>query len=913
MSRLLLKLTCLILIILLGACGSFKAWFAREFMQENLADGIARLSTQHLAMITSELNKKFLDPKAQLKITQHKGAKSFGKGKAIWTLENILIEHPKDTIVFTDCLGENALWSGKVNIISASRVMRGQLTNNIKTPVIPKPGSIKIKVKAKAENLMIRFTNKEGYLRIDSGELEFIAIPRLAQSQRGETMGLRTVPTANTRFEQVKFTDVKATLFASGLEMPLTIEDSLLTIQAGIGENNEENLLAGEITLWGKKREVPKDRLGLNPQYLRSDFIKIFSCHEDLVGKISYDHVKIEKKFAQPVAGFSSLALSIVAEKLEDDDRCGLASPEVLNKTIISDSPGAIGYASNTVEKPCSLYFSSYQTKPNCFGKAYIVDGLAHASAQKKITGLIVASQQQYLQAVKQYALSLDEKRDSEEFSRINKPQASIPDSMQPAEVSLQVQFDKFSVREVCLDFGNRAHPHHCKNSGKIKSPLVAFDIYAGEAKGKFKPMLAKQLNPKDPAMGFCAAKVPVSEGKVELSKIRGVIIQGENKINFFTSRGSFEFVSGQIKNRENELTGEIKIGDQKIFFSDKNNLSTPLDPFYQRSIFIDSYQSCNQLSLPKSDEECKLEQGLAINVARMMVMNAGSILRFASSPNIFGSFASKEAIKHRKLENNENRLILKTMFPKTLDLSDEKNKDQRTHQDDLGNTITNFGLIKNLQGRLTIDGIRINAPIKIAGLNINIFGNRYAEAFSAFVQGKKEIFVRPTGINSTTINVNAKVKNFATIFKRIHSLAHDPYLLLNSASFAIKASPYMGIDERTKNDTHPSYSIPTPIIKFNRLLVENAKVILTGGGMELPIYVRKADLSAFNGVYNNAGNSIEGNIQLRVVRNLDEIPSYFGPKITFEEQFLNPDFEQDLFDKSYSNTPYLFSVLPNK
>jgi hypothetical protein len=188
--------------------------------------------------------------------------------------------------------------------------------------------------------------------------------------------------------------------------------------------------------------------------------------------------------------------------------------------------------------------------------------------------------------------------------------------------------------------------------------------------------------------------------------------------------------------------------------------------------------------------------------------------------------------------------------------------------------------------------------------------GNRYVEAASTLLNGRQEIFVRPIKADATTIELKGRIRDYRTKLYRAARAHAEPHLDIKEADFHIFATPIMGLDQRSKHEASPSYSIPTPIVRLDRVTIENAQIILMASGVELPIYIKTAELKAQNGRFEGDGNFIEGLIQLTTVNNFSQEPDRLGPMINIERSALNPDYDQDRFNQSYSNTPFLDRVL---
>lgn len=924
-----LRLTFIVIcsVMIMSGCNGFKAWWAKEFKQDQVSDGIARLSAQPMAMIVSELTDKFASPDASMEIIRFDDPNDhsqYGRGEVTWTLKDVLIDHPNEKEVYKDCQGMKATWQGKAHIISATRTMRGRLTNDPKKPVLPDPGTVKIKVEARAENLTIKFAGKPGYLEIQEGELKFTALPRLAQSHTGNMAGLRIVPTSNTRFEDVRLTNILGMLMSDQVNLPFTIEDSDFYMQIGIGDNDEENVVAGKISIFGNEREVPTDRKGLDPNYDREAFTQTFSCEPGLGGKITYGHEPIETKLAPGFAGLTALVTGLVVGELEENTLCGMASPGVLKDTSISAPAGLLGQAVNKISEPCVIDFADHQTEPDCFGNAYLINGsVSVIEAKKSLSGLVIVSKDGYQKSVDRYKTNLQKSTDKRSLAK-KKPALIIPNSTRSAEVEIDAIFQEISLKKLCLNVGNTDHEKHCQKLAEAGTPdLFTYKIKSGKTKATFKPVLAKQLDPTHPTAGFCSVKVPISEAALTITGLKASLDRGGADFHVHAD-GDYEMVTGKIGDRENELRGNITVGGVPVAFSSQDRTHSQLDPDYVREHFDDSYLSCQNIVVPVSDHACAPEQALATNVARLVVLNAGSLLKAASSRDVDGSFASRYAIgsvvvTDRTTNMATNKVTMtvtmKADRAKQLHIDASVAKDLRMTADNLGNKIEMAGTIESFKGETVRTGQELNKARTFMGLNFNLKSTIYVQAALAYLNDSKEFLVRPTSPTSTSIELQTAVSNFATQYLKHGKEEAEPYLNFETGTFEIEAVPIMGIDKRTakKPDDIHSYSIQTPIVEFKRIGLKDAKLVFLGDALGLPLYVSEAELRAFNGRYDNQGNYIEGTIRLAVVRE-GSLPPAFIPEIKIAAgEPLVPDYDQARFDRSYALTPNLKEVLSSQ
>lgn len=890
----------------ISACNGFKAWFAREFIQGTVADGLARLSVQPMAIITNEIKDQFDNPSVIPKITPSLEPKEYGKGHVSWTIGNFDIIHAQEKVVYSDCYGEQGFWRGKVHIISATRTIYGRLTGNHKHPVIPDPGSVVIEVHVEVENLSIRFPSKEGYLVMDRGVMKFKAIPRLAQGQNG----MRITPTSNTKLSDIKLSKIVGTLKSSAVDMPIEIEEASLSMQVGPQDDGQENTIGGTLKIFGNTHHVPSDGKGLDPDYDAEKFLKSYSCHKDLAHGVSFDHIPIEEKLAPGVAGLTALVMGIVAAKLEDHDGCGMASVAALRQAKLKGLPGDVGTLESKLPYSCSIEFINEQTEPDCFGRAHFINGSVTVTKARKIMhGMVIASQENYRTATSEYAQLLLGDNDKQEIL-LARPAPIIPQDSRPVEMEIEAVFDQLSVKDLCLDSNNRGHKNHCrKQSAAEYNNQVTFNIFAGKVSAEFKPVLAKDVNPKSLTNKFCAAKTPIAEAKLSLSNMK-VSIERDGMDFQLPAEGSFNIVSGKIGDRENQLIGGLEIGSTHVLFKSNDKNFLVLDPGYDRQLFYDSFLSCQQAILVDHPNQCRPEEGLAANIGRLIVLNAGSLLKISAHREIPGSLASFTGEEILNLlgtllsSENPNNASLDANINTEKHISGPSLADLVTSSDSLNNKTTIKGYLSSLRGTMKRTGTPLSVGEQTQIFISNVVGNL---PFRSNIV--ENLLVRPTVVQSTIITIsNAQVRDFSTEFTKVGQ-EPEPRLEFKNGQFKIIAKPYLARHIRD-TEVQPSYSIETPIISFEEIKLDNAFVQLKNQKMTVPMYIKQANIKAFNGKINGQGNVIEGNISFVINSDLSQVPLHMGPVIMIEPQALQPDYHQASFDASYRNKPNLRSVL---
>jgi len=890
----------LLIISCLSGCKNFKSWVATEFMADKVSDGVARLSAQHLSMIVSELSPRF--DQAQVVITPSSDKAMYGKGTVTWTIKNIDINHETETSVHKNCQGEEGLWKGKLRVIKAQKIMFGRLTGNAEKPVIPDPGSLKIKVKAEPSNLSIRFPDKDGHLIFEKGEISFTAWPRLAQNETG----MRVAPTPNTRFEKVILKNMSGVLSNKDIEVPIVIEDAHMHMQIGAGEKGEENHLSGTIKLLGHAREIPSDGAGLDPNYDSHQFIQTYACKQSTPGTVSYQHVPIESKVAPGIAAMTASLVASLASEIDENSVCGFQSIDVMQAAQLHGKPSEVGEFKAAIKHSCVLDFNNYQTTPNCFGQAKLINGTVRVlKAEKTLSGIVVASADDFKESVEAYVLEIINNAGRDALNK--RPKPILPKSNQPMNLGFSLKLENISFTDICINHGNLSDPKHCQNTPIKAADKIVFKIDDGEVQATLKPLTAKNTDMQSPTHNFCASKTPIGEASLTLKNVQaslersGMVLQG-------LADGKISLVRGKLDDRENQLSGSLKISGQVFKFKTATQKFVSLDPSYDRASFMQSFMSCQKLALTNKEEECRPELGLAANMARLMVLNAGSVLKIAAAKEIPQSFASHYALENCEISDQNKKIIMPALLPQSINLSDPRFKPVALTQDSLGNDTHINGEIIDLKGMMIREGHRINQPLEIMGININLLSHLWAEGLSTLINDKRELVIRPIKPESTLIELSASVKDFQVMRYKASHL--EPRINFQDALLNIKAEPYFAVDKRTVGETHASYSIATPVVKFEEIQIEKSPMIFKGPHMTILFYCEKAKLMAHSGRFKNDGNYVEGTMSIKLVGDLSSVPVNMDPEIKILRQPLMPDYDQQKFDDSYVGTKYLDQVL---
>lgn len=898
----------LVLITLLSSCDSIKAWYAREFRQAEVADGIARLSTQSLSMIVNELTKNkqfgFDGPQAKVSIVRSGEEETWGKGTVTVTVSDQEISYPERKTVYVNCLGDEASIRGRVRIKKATREITGLLTNNQENPVIPDPDSTVIRVELEFDNLKVKFSSVDEHLKFKSGIVSFVFHPLLAQSQSGLYKGLKVVGTPNATFEEVRLENAVVVLHSPEVKMEVPIDRSNLSIHVGKGISGKENYIAGEIRIFDTKHDVPHDRQGLDPKYNALEFNKGYECHAEIMGNVSFDHKTAEEILGPAAAGLNALVVGALAETIEKDQRCGFSAYQTMKQAEVRGAEAEVGEAIFHLPKACDLHFNNFTTEPDVFGNAILINGTAIIEkGRKKLEGLIATTSDGLLSDVEAYQEQLLSAKDPLSVLS-DKPQPILPVKRQMATVSFDGQFQEFMVKPICLDKGLITHKDHCKNDKDQDRKGII--IHSGKIASVLEPLMAKDLGDGF-AAGFCGAPTKNAHGNIELKKVKMSIANTKMSMGLFAD-GRFDFYSGHYLEHENKLMGSLSINDGHVPFIDGAQSWVPLDPFYEREKFKNSYLLGQKIEDVADDKDCGAEEPLAPNIARLVVANAAHFLRISTDPRIEGNFVDKKTVRNRELSNNESRLRLFGSSKNVANFSVVPSKDFWHDPDGCSYEVK--GSIASITGTLETNGERLHAPRSLAGLNMNFLGNRFLEMAEAWYYDQDYIFVRPTKPDSTNIALKAKPRQFRVVQKYAEPQRSTPYLEIENGLYLVDANPIRGRDQREKK--RKTYSIATPIVRFNEIGVKNSYLKLKSRGLSIPVFIKSARISAQNGFFKGQGNYIEGEIDMIIGNHHRILNDQLRPikKIRIKRQPLLKGYKQEVFDHAYRETPNLLQTI---
>lgn len=230
---------------------------AYEFVEDKIADGITRLSVNSFGKMLESITSGTKHPRKECQL---------GSGALT---DRAIIDHLGNTITwhFDDC---EFAFAGHVKV-SGTRTITGFLTGNSENPIVPAPGSA-----VEFHFTKIEFDNyraeyeQSTHLTIVQGAASFdVSVP----FGRNVSTGLCSVPVPNPTFKNVRYlpgskTKVILADQKSGIShLEVDIESANFDARYGFGKTSQDdNMLKGSISIFGRSFSIPTDNRGLNPE-----------------------------------------------------------------------------------------------------------------------------------------------------------------------------------------------------------------------------------------------------------------------------------------------------------------------------------------------------------------------------------------------------------------------------------------------------------------------------------------------------------------------------------------------------------------------------------------------------------------------------------------------------------------------
>lgn len=888
--------------------------FLGRMMPGKVGDGVSRLTVRNAADTIQLLEKnddcgfasKYVLDNPKIEVD----ANDPGLGTVIWTVQDCSLKFETPQVVAEDCHGNEAKVKGGITL-NATKSIHGRLTNNPAQPVIPLAhGDVSIKVNAIFDNFAPTHTEDSYVLTQKSGGVSFQAVVPLAKSHLAESKDLCVIPTSDVTLENISYTGSEVKLDAGFLAFNVPVSKSDLQVQAGLW-GDKENSIEGKISVYGNEVEVPSDGEGLDPEYLRANFVDTFKCNAGLEEEVVYECMDMNQKLAQGVGSLSALTVGQVGNTVDLDAACGFSSPEVIQVAEVTGKigePGGKAVFSISEGAPCKLsYAQPVELDRSMHGVVRYGEGNVWVHGTKEVKGRRVLSEKLLQDNGDIYEAALSNATLTSEDLLKLKPEPILPDSFKPARIELGLEFDGFKVLDVCEMVGDTESLDHCSRQAKwmldpkadpsvdnIK-PGPSMLLKKGKMKGLISPLLGLETDDTTREYGICAKRIPVAtfESIEHLGADVELSVEG-NRFPLKIKGGNLWAQSGRFGGEDNRIAGTVSLSvsdevqDLTLANLDDGPVALDSTPGYDHDLFVRSFTSGTGIKIPEETAECDQHKMLNENVARLILQNVGGLAKLASqNPPAFCSFKNPNPLRKAFFPPHGDPEESVVYSLEDCQLGGSASYTLGT--DNNGDVMSGEGFVQLGSGKMELYGERIKSGLP-----------DFLRIIEAGITGKQELHIsmkRPDAVSMSLFNVQPE--NFSACTKRHDMDACAGRLLMHDGKMSFKLKPFVGPSESLPGH----YFVETPVAKFERVSYENGRVTMeTAEGMQFSLEVEYAELTGMNGMYRDEGNYVKGKIKLKnmpeVTLDIPLVPNYPIP------------FDQGYFDASYRGQKDLKATL---
>lgn len=578
----------------IGLVAALAGCQVERFFPDRVGAGAARLTVRNAAVLA-----KIVDDDTTCGFSSPEGKAAFvvdgevGQvGTVTWTISACVLELGKPHVVNEDCHGVSRSAGGRVTI-DAVRTIRGILTGNDETPVVPLTNdAVTLTYEADVEDFVVLMSDSDSSLKITKGHLSFDADVHLAVS---ESKNVCAIDTPDVTIRSLRTQDTTYTVDNEGSVFDVDVPTMSVSAQLGrFGE--QENTIAGSITVWDAIVDVGADPV-LDPTYDRATFEASFACQEDLKVPVEYTCPDLGTTV---VNGATRLLIGNVANLVQAavaDTRCGFSSPAVIAAARLTGEIGRPGgEAAFTIDAPCTIEVPEGTVLgEDCLGTRTVARGRASLRGTMRQRGRLTGDAQQPV----------------------------LPESRDAITIDFDVDFDDDDGgwRVVSVKDGDAA------------DDVASFAVARGGLTGSMSPRLAK-----DTSVGACALPTPTVALRSLVLKpgTAGLLRNDGLAIAVSFQDGALQAQAGDRDGFENRLDGRVTVD----VLSDQGrsiDVSGPLDPTYDAATARAAWACTEHLEVPTSDADCAFGPVLAENIGRLAIQTAGTLASLINADDTCG------------------------------------------------------------------------------------------------------------------------------------------------------------------------------------------------------------------------------------------------------------------------------------
>ncbi|MEW5851287.1 MAG: hypothetical protein AB2A00_21040 [Myxococcota bacterium] len=377
---------------------------------------------------------------------------------------------------------------------------------------------------------------------------------------------------------------------------------------------------------------------------------------------------------------------------------------------------------------------------------------------------------------------------------------------------------------------------------------------------------VAKPRTAQDQLTGACSISTPVVEFQdVRLSDSDVQLFSDGKTFSLHVADANLDAVNGSTDGRTNFLAGTVDIDGQTHTVPLQGNA---LNPDFNPTSFNASYACIPNMRLAETEAQCSMTRTLAEGAARLLVQTVGTVARRVNLDSDCGFESTFVLINPSEVQGEPGEMGLMSWDISQCELASES--DEVLQEDCLGGRY-------HQRGTAVVDASR------------TVRGER--ETKLLFIDS-----IIPRDRNAVQVTLsNVEAAELSIYY--VDPGRSDPRrkLTIHSGTITANIQPVLG----ERESEHGVFDVSTPISQLSAVTLTDADVTLFSEGKTFHLQIPQATVNAFNGSYSGHSNELEGTVLL------------WGETVDIPPSALNPDFSQDWFDRTYSCTEDLRSVVP--
>ncbi|RMG14907.1 MAG: hypothetical protein D6729_13045 [Deltaproteobacteria bacterium] len=371
-----------------------------------------------------------------------------------------------------------------------------------------------------------------------------------------------------------------------------------------------------------------------------------------------------------------------------------------------------------------------------------------------------------------------------------------------------------------------------------------------------------------DTQLGVCAYKTPHAAFDDIAIENSDVVLGTElGRFNLKVGTSQLDAQNGKKGMRENYLSGFVVMDGQRI------DLPLPgkepvLDPDYDPAAFEESYACDPRFEKVTAPEDCDFRSTLARGVARLLMQTAGSLGALINADDACGFESTGVLTNPIDVQGDPPQMGSVTW--QTQGCVMESATEALVSSECTGG-------YTHWQGRATFDARRT-----VRGERVNRLG--FIAAVIPRAHDAVDLFLD-----------SVSLEGFSTWYVAPGEIAPEARLEFHSGTLSAILHPITG-----ENANDPGvYDIPTPVLWFEDVRLQNADATLYAGGKTFRLALDSAQASGQNGSFGGRTNEVTATIEIDgTVYDLGTLP-------------LKESYDQAAFDATYDCDPSLVAPVP--